>query len=132
MKNKDIVTLCNGGFLAAAAHSLPVEHFYKFCRFKREVAKAVRALADEQSALMKECGIDPGKFDEAQKESLERYAKSNGKLLEEETAVAVKARIPLEFYKGIYDENKGGTIDIFANNEVEELVLDNLFLEAEE
>lgn len=132
MKNRDIVTLYNGGFLAAAAHSLPTEHFYKFHRFKRDVAKALRVLAAEQEALMAEAGIKDGNFQEAAPDAIERYKTANNTLLSEDCAVTVKARIPFEFYRGIYDENKTATGDIFANSEVEDLVLDNLFMEAEE
>lgn len=127
MKNKDIITLVSGGFLSATAHSIPNEHFYKFFRFRREVEKAVRALGDAQAALMRECGIDPAKFHEASGEPLERYGEANNRLLEEDCGVEVKARIPFEFYKGLYDENKTAAGDIFANNAVEVVIIDNLF-----
>ena len=134
MKNKDIMTLCNGGFLIATAHSLPVEHFYKFHKFKREVGKANSRLGDMQKDLLRECGIDPEKVEEADEKAMERINAGNKAILDEDADVNVKARIPFECYKGVYDENKmdGRKIDIFANIEVENIILDNLFETPEE
>ena len=132
MKNQDIITLCHGGFLVATAHSLPDEHFYKFFRFKRSVEKANRHLGDAQTALLKDCGIDPAKFGEASDEAREKFAKANALLLEEDSGVEVKARIPFALYKGVYDENRTQRGDIFADMSVESVLLDNLFTEPEE
>lgn len=132
MKNKDIITLCNGGFLAATAHSLPVEHFYKFFRFKRAVEKANRHIGDAQTALLKEYGIDPQKFSEAPEDKREEVVKANNLLLDEDSGLEVKARIPFACYKGVYDENRTQRGDIFADIAVESVLLDNLFDEPEE
>lgn len=132
MKNQDIITLCNGGFLVATAHSLPVEHFYKFFRFKRAVEKANRHIGDAQTALLKECGIDPQKFQEAPEDKREEFVKANTLLLDEDSGVEVKARIPFAHYKGVYDENRTQRGDIFADMSVESVLLDNLFDEPEE
>lgn len=131
MTNKDIITLCNGGFLAATGHSLPVEHFYKFHKFRRAVERANRAIGEAQLALLKDCGIEPGKFGDAPAEALQRFNVANDALLAEESGVEVKARIPIALYKGIYDENKTAERDIFADIAVEVIVLDNLFSEEE-
>ena len=131
MKNRDIITLCNGGFLAATGHSLPVEHFYKFHRFRRAVERANRAIGEAQLALLKDCGIEPGKFADAPAEALERFNVANDALLAEDCGVEVKARIPMSCYKGIYDENKTAERDIFADIAVEAVLLDNLFTEEE-
>ena len=131
MKNRDVITLCNGGFLAATGHSLPAEHFYKFYRFRRAVERANRAIGEAQLALLKDCGIEPGKFADAPAEVLERFNVANDALLAEESGVEVKARIPIALYKGIYDENKTAERDIFADIAMEVIVLDNLFSEEE-
>lgn len=131
MTNKDIITLCNGGLLSATAHSIPVEHFYKWHRFKRVVESANRALGQAQMALLKDCGIEPDKFNEAPKEAIDRFGEANAALLAEDSGVEVKARIPFEFYKGLYDENKTEQRDIFAAGDVEAIVLDNLFSDFE-
>ncbi len=131
MTNKDIITLCNGGFLAATGHSLPVEHFYKFHKFRRAVERANRAIGEAQLALLKDCGIEPGKFGDAPAEALQRFNVANDALLAEESGVEVKARIPIALYKGIYDENKTAERDIFADIAMEVIVLDNLFFEEE-
>lgn len=132
MKNKDIITLANGGFLVATAHCLPEEHFYKFHKFRRAVERAVRAISDSQAALMRDCGIDPEKFTEAPAKKKERYYAANKALLDEDSDVKVNARIPFEFYKGVYDENQTEKVDIFANVTVESLIIENLFIEPEE
>lgn len=132
MKNQDIITLCNRGFLVATAHSLPDEHFYKFFRFKRAVEKANRHIGAAQTALLKECGIDPQKFQEAPEDKREEFVKANTLLLEEDSGVEVKARIPFACYKGVYDENRTQRGDIFADMSVESVLLDNLFTEPEE
>ena len=140
MKNKDIVTLANGGFLAATAHSLPVEHFYKFHRFKRAVEKANAAISAQQVDLLRDCGIDASKVSiaadkltDAEREAQARFFAANAVLVEEESPVEVRARIPFECYKGVYDENRrtvnGVAVDIFANMDVEAIVLNNLFTE---
>lgn len=129
MKNKDIITLCNGGFLTATAHTLPVEYFYKWHKFKRAVERANRALGEAQAALLRDCGIEPSKFSEADKECRSRFNSTNAQLLDEDSGVEVKARIPFACYKGIYDENKTECGDIFADGEVEAVLLDNLFTE---
>lgn len=131
MKNKEIVIIANGGFLAATAHSLPVEHFYKFHKFRRAVEKAYRDIAAQQVDLMKECGLDPAALNAADQEARKRFDSVNNDMLAEGSPVTVKARIPFELYKGFYDENRqtinGRQIDIFANIEVENIILDNLF-----
>ena len=131
MTNRDVITLCNGGFLAATGHSLPVEHFYRFCRFRHAVERANRAIGEAQLALLKDCGIEPGKFADAPAEALERFNVANDALLAEESGVDVKARIPIALYKGIYDENKTAERDIFADIAMEVIVLDNLFSKEE-
>ena len=135
MKNKDIITLANGGFLVATGHSLPVEHFYKFHKFRRDVEKANSALGAQQADMLRDCGIDPSKMSEASSDALARFNAANDDLLDEEALVSVKARIPFECYKGIYDENRrtlnGQPVDIFADINVENVVLDNLFTEPE-
>jgi len=132
MKNKDIITLCNGGFLAATAHSLPAEQFYKWHKFRRAIDRANRAIGMEQGALLSECGIDVSKIKETEPEAMSRFEKANGALLDEESTIRVKSRIPFELYKGVYDENRTDKGDIFANCEVEAILLDNLFTEPEE
>ena len=136
MKNREIMTICTGGFLMATGHSLPVEHFYKFHRFKREVGKANRRLGEMQTDLLNECGIKPGKISEADAEAVDRFNAANNDLLDEDCGIEVKARIPFEFYKGVYDENRttagGQQMDIFSNISVEEIILDNLFETPEE
>lgn len=129
MKNKDIITLCNGGFLAATGHCLPVEHYYKFYKFKRAVANANRAIGTAQADLLHDCGIDPTKFGEAPAEALERFNTANNALRDEDSGVEVSCRIPAEFYKKLYDENVKDGRDIFADVEVEAIVIDNLFIE---
>lgn len=132
MTNKEIIILANGGFLSATAHTLPLEHFYKFHRFKRAVERANRTLGEAQTALLQDCGIDPSRLAEADEDARARFHAANTALLNEDAAVEVKARIPFEFYKELYDENKTAARDIFANADVEAVVLDNLFSEIEE
>ena len=132
MKNQDILNLVNGGILIASAHSLPVEHYYKWYKYRREVEKHHRAFDKEQAALMKECGIEPGCFNDADKETKQRFNEMNKKLLDEEVDFKQPAPIPYEFYRGIYDENRavdlGYTkVDVFANIHVENVVLETLF-----
>jgi len=129
MKNNDIIIICNGGFLAATGHSLPVEHFYKFHKFKREVAKVNRAIGQAQADLLKDCGIDREKFGEAPAEALERFNAANNALREEDAGIKVKSRIPMECYKAFYDENNKEGRDIFADMDVEAIIIDNLFKE---
>lgn len=125
MTNNDIMTLANGGFLTATAHCLPVEHFYKFHKFRRSVDKALNALAESQKALMRDCGIEPGDIEKADKEKIDRFNEANAKILAEDAGVEVKARIPFDLFKAFYDENGS----LFANIQVETAVLDNLFEE---
>jgi hypothetical protein len=131
MKNIDIIKLGNGGFLAATGHSLPVEHFYKFVKFKRAVQKAYEAASKAQGDFLTEAGLtyadlQPGA--KPDKEKAERYNALNTAMIAE--AVEMPAvKIPQEFYKGLYDENKTGRGDIFANMDVEEIVLAELFTE---
>lgn len=132
MTNKDIITLVNGGFLVATAHSLPVEHFYKWHKFRRAVDKANTALGAQQRDLMADCGIDPARAGEADAEAVTRFNETNARLVAEDAGIEVKARIPFQFYKGIYDENKTERGDIFADVAVEAIILDNLFGEPEE
>lgn len=132
MKNKDILTLVNGGILAATAHSLPVEHFYKWHKFRRALEKHYVAIDVEQKALMKNCGIDPASFNDAPQETLARFDEANAQLMNDEAPIQLPAPIPAEFYKGIYDENRavpfaGRTVDIFSNLQVETAVLEYLF-----
>ena len=133
MKNRDIITLVQGGLLAASAHSLPVEHYYKFHKFRRAVARAWQELSSEQGALMAEFGVTPEQVRTDKKNpAVIAFDKANAQLLDEEPEMKLPARIPYVFYRGIYDENRGPQGDIFASYVVEELVLDNLFTEMTE
>lgn len=133
MKNKDIITLVQGGLLAASAHCLPVEHYYKFHRFRRAVTRAWQELIREQNALMAEFGVTAEQVRTDKKNpSVVAFDKANELLLGEEPEMNLPARIPYELYRGLYDENRGPQGDIFASYFVEELVLDNLFTEPTE
>ena len=130
MKYKDIITLVQGGLLAASAHSLPVEHYYKFHKFRRAVTRAFEELGQEQNSLMAELGVTKQQIDTKKDDpSVIAFEKANGQLLDETVELKLTARIPYEFYRGIYDENRTERGDIFANFLVEELVLDYLFTE---
>lgn len=126
MKNIDIITLGNGGFLKASAHSIPVEHFYKFVKFKRAVQQAYERISKCQVAFLAETGLTPEVLRDgtADAEKLERYGSLNAALIAEETEIAV-ARIPVVCYKGLYDENG----ELFLDPAIEAIVLDNLFTE---
>jgi hypothetical protein len=128
MKNIDIIKLGNGGFLKASAHSIPVEHFYKFVKFKRAVQQAYERISKCQVAFLAETGLTPEVLRDgtADAEKLERYGSLNASLIDEETEIAV-ARIPVVCYKGLYDENG----ELFADPAIEAIVLDNLFTEEE-
>ena len=135
MKIKDIITLGNSGFLAATGHSLPVEHFYKFVKFKRAVQKAYDAASKAQKDFRTEAGMAPEDLLPGAKpdaEKMARYDALNEPYVEEEADMP-EVRIPIECYKGLYDENQkevgGRRYDIFANMAVEELILNNLFTE---
>lgn len=147
MKNRDILKLVNGGILAATAHSLPVEHFYKWFKLRRELEKAYLSLDKEQAVLMKECGVtremvdlkpeERKKLPPEVQEKIENFDVVNGKLLDEEATIKLPARIPVELYKGIYDENRavpfaGVRVDVFANMAVEAIILETLFTEIKE
>ena len=134
MKNGDIITLMQGGIMAATSHSLPVEHWYKWHKFRREVDKAWQEIGKEQGAILDECGIDRSEVGDVSKidpEKVARWNALNGELLARDAEVKLPARIPLEFYKGLYDENQSDGHDIFANGAVEAIVIDNLFIEEE-
>lgn len=131
MKNKEIVTIVEGGLLAATAHSLPPEHFYKFVRFKRECRKAYQTISAAQRDFLAEAGIKPEEA--ARPESVpakkwDAFVALNNAMLDEQAEIT-EARIPMKLYKGIYDENKTGEKDIFADMAVEDIILDNLFKE---
>lgn len=132
MKNQDILNLVNGGLLVASGHSIPVEHYYKWYKYRREVEKHYRIFDKEQAALMRELGIEPGHLDDADKDVKRRFNEANRQLLDEEVAFACPAPIPYEFYRGVYDENRAvdlgyARVDVFANIRVEDIVLETLF-----
>lgn len=129
MKNKDIVTLGNAGFLKATAHTMPVEQFYKVIRWRRDLQKAYAEIARTESEFLREAGLtfDDLQNPDADPARVERYGALNAALLDEESKVVAR-RIPARYYKYLYDENA----DLFTNTEVEDIVLDNLFTEDEE
>ena len=134
MKKKDIITLVNGGILRATAHSLPVEHFYKWHKFRRELDREYRHIDEEQASLLQECGIVPGRINEASEEELLRFNEANRQLLDDDVTLNLPAPIPTEYYKGIYDENRevdlgNGKVDVFASLPVETIVLETLFVD---
>ena len=60
-----------------------------------------------------------------------RYSAMNGALLDEEAEMPTVAKIPIECYKGFYDENRTENGDLFADIVVENIILENLFSEEE-
>lgn len=137
MTNKDILTIVKTGFLAATAHGLPAEQFYKFVKFKRAVQKAYEALDRAQRDFMREVEIEPEDFRNPggiPAARLERFNSLNEALLAEDANIPA-VRIPVKYYKPLYDENQkevaGRTVDIFADPDVEAIILDNLFIAEE-
>lgn len=133
MTNREIATIAESGFLAATAHSLPAEHLYKFVRFKRDVKRAYEQLGRAQRDFMAEVGIkleDVRSNVSIPEDKATRFNALNDAMLAEEADVRV-VRIPMALYKGIYDENKTERGDLFANLDLEILILDNLFVEDE-
>lgn len=132
MTNQDILNLVNGGILVASAHSLPVEQYYKWYKFRRQIERQYQHIDAEQAAIMKECGIQPGGFEEASKDALARFDEMNKKMMKEEVDIKIIAPIPYEFYRGVYDENRAvdlgyKKVDVFANIRVEDVILQTLF-----
>ena len=126
MKKQDIVTLAKGDFLLATAHCLPADEFYKWYKFRRQIALALVDISKDESALREQCGIPQGKTDVPQ-DAAARFMEVRKKLLDENIAIDISSRIPFKYYKEIYDENKTEGRDIFASAKVEMLVIDNLF-----
>lgn len=126
MKKQDIVTLAKGDFLLATAHCLPADEFYKWYKFRRQIALAFTDIAKEDSALREQCGIPQGRAD-IPSEVADRYKTVYKKLMDENIAIDISSRIPFKYYKEIYDENQTEGRDVFASAKVEMLVIDNLF-----
>jgi hypothetical protein len=126
MKKQDILTLAKGGFFEATAHCLPADEFYKWYTFRRKLFASLLEIKRDEDALREQCGIRPGQKDVA-KETKERFLEVEKKLLDENIAVEISARIPFKYYKEIYDENNIGGRDIFSAVAVESLVIDHLF-----
>lgn len=127
MTNKDIAILATGGFLSASAHCLPSEHFYKWHRFRKYINLAYNNLMQQEKDLLEECEITDAT--KASPEKIIRFNETYRRVQEENVDIPSSDRIPFEFYKRIYDENKTDKRDVFADIAVETLVLDYLFEE---
>lgn len=128
MLNRDIFILANGGFLAATGHSLPDEQFYKWCKFRGMVNRAYQDLVAQRFVISQECGV-PIDSKEIPEDKEERVLSTFARLLDEEASVNLTDKIPIEYYKGVYDENRTDGRDIFSDIAVESVVLENLFCE---
>ena len=149
MKNKALIEAVRMGLLDATGHSLPAEHFYKFCRYKKAVRAAYDSFAESEKNLLAEAGITQedmserpdGKVTIAPKlpdgspdiAKLQRYKVAMDALLNEDVNLGEIKTIPIDNYKGLYDENRkevsGRTIDIFSNMIVEDFIIETLFKE---
>ena len=148
MTTKDVITVVNAGILNATGHSLPAGEFYKFFAFRRALRRIYDKFSEEESDLIKEVGISQedmrqidgklvlspkradGSLDAAR---LAKYKLSVDKLLAKKVKLDACKKIPLRYYKDLYDENRrkvdGRDVDIFASGIVEDFVLENLFEE---
>jgi hypothetical protein len=129
MKKKDIVTIVGRGFLSATAHCLPAEQFYKWHRFRKCVSTAFQDLVAQEKDLMQECNIDPRGNNKKKDE--ERYNKVYAAILDEEARLELPDKIPFEYYKLVYDENRTDKGDVFASFDIEDVMLENLFTQPE-
>lgn len=148
MKIKEIVNVVNAGILSATGHTLPEEEYYKFFKFKRSLKKLYDNFSNAETDLLKDIEISsdeikqldgriiiaPRKEDGTiDNEKLSKYYSAVKNLLEEDVTIDISKKIPIKYYKNIYDENckeiNGKKIDIFASNQLEDFIVDNLFEE---
>lgn len=146
MKIKEIVNVVNKGMLNATGHSLPEEEYYKFFKFKKSVRNIYENFSNSEADLLKDMGITsedikqiddrvlitPRKADGSlDTERLNKYYKAIQSLLNEDVELEITDKIPVKYYKNIYDENHkeidGKNVDIFSSNIVEDFIIDNLF-----
>lgn len=146
MKIVNIVNVVNAGILNATGHTLPVEEYYKFFKFKRSLRKIYENFSTAETDLLKDMGISnneiqqlgdrvvisPRKEDGSiDTERLTKYHSAIKKLLEEDVTLDITEKIPIKYYKNIYDENckddNNKKVDIFASSQVEDFIIDNLF-----
>lgn len=147
MKNRDIITLAMGGILDATGHSLPAAQYYKLIRWKQDIQRVFRAIGKAESEMIAAAGILPEettrvgeqlrlhpktKDGNEDTDRLNKFMELRDRLLDDEAEMPERARIPMEFYKALYDENHkevaGQQVDIFADPDVEALTIDNLFI----
>lgn len=150
MKNRDIILLIGAGILQVTGHSLPAAQYYKLIRWKQDVQRAYRIIGKAEEALIAEAGIRPEETSQQgghlllqpktadggeDTERLALFGELREKLLDDRAEMSERARIPMEFYKALYDENHkevaGHMVDIFADPDVEALTIDNLFIAEE-
>lgn len=123
MKKYEILSLVDAGILGVTAHDLDAAHAYKVLKFKRSVKAAFDELADAESGLLKESGIEdtqafdkeradliksgenPERLDELNKQ-FERVNSLREILYKEEVQLEGVKTIPFEQFHLLQKENK--------------------------
>lgn len=149
MKTKDIISVVNAGILEATGHSLPEGEYYKFFHFKRELRRVYEDFAEAESSLIKDLSNSPEEMKQAgdkvvfcplrkdgspDVERVTKFRTAVNSLMEETVTLKLPdEKIPLRYYKELYDENhkevNGRKVDILATPAVEDFVVENLFAE---
>ena len=148
MKNRDILSLVERGFLTTTNHTLSAAAGYRFYKFRKAVNKAYLAITESESELLAAAGIDshPLAFNkrledlrvkaertaDEQKELVEMakkastYNQMRAEMQNEEVEMPAIILLTYEEWKALQDENSaveynGKTVDVLSGP-VEELL----------
>ncbi len=148
MRNLDIITLANAGVMQATGYTLKPAEAYQLFLLKKQIGRAVEAVREAETSLVRDAGIDdPAAFDartqelsgkgelteeerrelEEHREKLVRLNGTRRALYEDEAEIRVSP-IPYEAWFALQQENAKS--NVFGGDS--ETILENIFWKAPE
>lgn len=112
IKTNVLITLANSGLLFATEHDIPAADAYKASKFRREVEKQIKDLAEREKALYKDAGIDDPEAKEIEQEKVERFNRLRAEFLKDEVEIADIKPMSYESYHALAKENRKVAIQV--------------------
>ena len=116
VKNETLIRLSNSGILSTTEHDVPVADAYKASKFRRELQRVIKDLADKEKEIYKDAGIeDPAKFNDADKDKQERWKALHDEFLKDESEMDVKV-MSYESFHALAKENRQTPMQVPAKD----------------
>jgi len=112
IKTNVLITLANSGLLFATEHDIPAADAYKASKFRREVEKKIKDLAEREKELYKDAGIEDPEAENVEQDKVMRFNKLRAEFLNDEVEIADIKPMSYDSYHALAKENRKVAIQV--------------------